>query len=237
MRIVVTVLPEPRPEGSVAPDEGMILVERPGAGGMADRFWDRFGAAITLSGGGMPAGRLPAGLLGYAAPAGRRRAGLALPVLALRAVEVERGLNPHPHPADAEALALLRGSRPLREAWPWLAPCLDAGRFAPAASGGEPSPARIVVARRSPERYAARAWTPERVTLLRRMWEAGALASEIADALGDVSRSAVIGKLNRLGLKAVGAAQANPRRKGGRPTHRGSAPLPSLPLESAGAEA
>lgn len=42
-------------------------------------------------------------------------------------------------------------------------------------------------------------WTPERLELAQGMWKAGASGNEIGDALG-VSRSAVLGKLNRLGL-------------------------------------
>jgi len=43
-------------------------------------------------------------------------------------------------------------------------------------------------------------WTEERVESLKNMWSQGMSASEIADALGDVSRNAVIGKAHRLGL-------------------------------------
>jgi len=46
------------------------------------------------------------------------------------------------------------------------------------------------------------AWTDERIEQLRQMWQAGATASQIADALGSVSRNAVIGKAHRLGLQA-----------------------------------
>src|ERR1700710_1492795 len=45
-------------------------------------------------------------------------------------------------------------------------------------------------------------WTDERIDTLRKMWEAGATASQIAEELGGVSRNAVIGKAHRLGLKA-----------------------------------
>jgi GcrA cell cycle regulator len=45
-------------------------------------------------------------------------------------------------------------------------------------------------------------WTDERIATLRKMWEGGATASEIATELGGVSRNAVIGKAHRLGLKA-----------------------------------
>ncbi|HVF94686.1 MAG TPA: GcrA family cell cycle regulator [Sphingomonas sp.] len=45
-------------------------------------------------------------------------------------------------------------------------------------------------------------WTEERIGSLRTMWEAGQTASQIAEALGGVSRNAVIGKAHRLGLQA-----------------------------------
>ncbi|KQU62189.1 GcrA cell cycle regulator [Sphingomonas sp. Leaf339] len=45
-------------------------------------------------------------------------------------------------------------------------------------------------------------WTDERIETLRKMWEGGQTASQIAEALGEVSRNAVIGKAHRLGLQA-----------------------------------
>ena len=45
-------------------------------------------------------------------------------------------------------------------------------------------------------------WTDERIATLKKMWEGGATASQIAEELGVVSRNAVIGKAHRLGLKA-----------------------------------
>jgi GcrA cell cycle regulator len=45
-------------------------------------------------------------------------------------------------------------------------------------------------------------WTDERIATLKKMWEGGATASQIADELTGVSRNAVIGKAHRLGLKA-----------------------------------
>lgn len=45
-------------------------------------------------------------------------------------------------------------------------------------------------------------WTDERIEALGKMWEAGQTASQIAEALGGVSRNAVIGKAHRLGLQA-----------------------------------
>ncbi|WP_380876435.1 hypothetical protein ACFB49_08690 [Sphingomonas sp. DBB INV C78] len=46
------------------------------------------------------------------------------------------------------------------------------------------------------------AWTDERIEQLRRLWEAGNTASQIAEELGGVSRNAVIGKAHRLGLQS-----------------------------------
>ncbi len=45
-------------------------------------------------------------------------------------------------------------------------------------------------------------WTDERIQTLKTMWEAGQTASQIAEALGGVSRNAVIGKAHRLELQA-----------------------------------
>ena len=45
-------------------------------------------------------------------------------------------------------------------------------------------------------------WTEERIERLKKMWQDGATASQIADELGGVSRNAVIGKAHRLGLEA-----------------------------------
>ncbi len=43
-------------------------------------------------------------------------------------------------------------------------------------------------------------WTDERVELLRRLWDEGHSASQIASQIGGISRNAVIGKVHRLGL-------------------------------------
>lgn len=44
-------------------------------------------------------------------------------------------------------------------------------------------------------------WTEERVATLKKLWEDGRSASQIAEMLGDVTRNAVIGKAHRIGLK------------------------------------
>ncbi len=43
-------------------------------------------------------------------------------------------------------------------------------------------------------------WTEERLELLKSMWGDGASATQIAEALGGITRNAVIGKIHRLGL-------------------------------------
>ena len=43
-------------------------------------------------------------------------------------------------------------------------------------------------------------WTKQKVDKLTKLWEQGVSAREIANKLGEVSRNAVIGKANRLGL-------------------------------------
>ena len=43
-------------------------------------------------------------------------------------------------------------------------------------------------------------WTHERIEQLKKLWEAGYTASNIANELGGITRNAVIGKAHRLGL-------------------------------------
>jgi len=52
-------------------------------------------------------------------------------------------------------------------------------------------------------------WTPERVEMLRKLWSEGQTAAVIADRLGVMSRSAVLGKIFRLRLPADGTGAAN----------------------------
>lgn len=59
-------------------------------------------------------------------------------------------------------------------------------------------------------------WTDERVELLKKLWNAGLSASQIAGELGGITRNAVIGKVHRLGLsgraKTVSSAAPRPRK-------------------------
>ncbi|MGR3464910.1 GcrA family cell cycle regulator [Limimaricola sp.] len=73
-------------------------------------------------------------------------------------------------------------------------------------------------------------WTDERVETLKRMWNEGQSASQIAKELGGVTRNAVIGKVHRLGLSnrtgvAPQSAPAAPQ----------AAPAPAQPAAPAAA--
>ena len=73
-------------------------------------------------------------------------------------------------------------------------------------------------------------WTDERVELLKRLWQEGLSASQIAKQLGGVTRNAVIGKVHRLGLSGR-ATPSKPARtvfKAPRPA-RPVAAAPSAP--------
>lgn len=77
-------------------------------------------------------------------------------------------------------------------------------------------------------------WTDARIAQLTRLWTEGVSASGIAEALGDVSRSAVLGKLHRLRLLTSRQTPAAPRRYDGptraaRPPRRMDPPQP-VPL-------
>jgi GcrA cell cycle regulator len=79
-------------------------------------------------------------------------------------------------------------------------------------------------------------WTDDRIETLRTMWEKGMTASQIAEALGEVSRNAVIGKAHRLGLQSRpspvkpnepdGAAPA-PAKKAAPPVEAAPRPAPA----------
>src|SRR5690348_4146574 len=73
-------------------------------------------------------------------------------------------------------------------------------------------------------------WTDERVELLKKLWQDGLSASQIAKQLGGVTRNAVIGKVHRLGLsgRAAPSKPARPQFKTPRPVRVASA-TPSAP--------
>jgi GcrA cell cycle regulator len=62
-------------------------------------------------------------------------------------------------------------------------------------------------------------WTDDRVEQLKKLWEAGLSASQIAAELGNITRNAVIGKVHRLGLsgRAKSPSSAAPRQRKARP--------------------
>ncbi len=69
-------------------------------------------------------------------------------------------------------------------------------------------------------------WTDERVELLKKMWNEGHSASQIAKELGGVTRNAVIGKVHRLGLsnRNGGESEAAP------PPPEAATPQPEAPV-------
>lgn len=73
-------------------------------------------------------------------------------------------------------------------------------------------------------------WTDERVETLKKLWQDGLSASQIAKQLGGVTRNAVIGKVHRLGLsgRAAPSKPARPAFKAPRP-QRPAAAAPSAP--------
>ncbi|MBC7168785.1 GcrA family cell cycle regulator [Phenylobacterium sp.] len=73
-------------------------------------------------------------------------------------------------------------------------------------------------------------WTDERVESLKKLWQDGLSASQIAKQLGGVTRNAVIGKVHRLGLsgRAAPSKPARPAFKAPRP-QRPAATAPSAP--------
>jgi GcrA cell cycle regulator len=60
-------------------------------------------------------------------------------------------------------------------------------------------------------------WTDDRVELLKKLWQDGLSASQIAAELGGVTRNAVIGKVHRLGLSGRGQPTSSIKRQ--RRTH------------------
>ncbi|MET0309754.1 MAG: GcrA family cell cycle regulator [Sphingomonas sp.] len=82
-------------------------------------------------------------------------------------------------------------------------------------------------------------WTDERIETLKKMWDSGLTATQIAEELGGVSRNAVIGKAHRLGLparpspvkpneaKAEAAAKPAPAPAAAAPVAAAPAPAPT----------
>ncbi|MCW3848902.1 GcrA family cell cycle regulator [Sphingomonas sp. LB-2] len=89
-------------------------------------------------------------------------------------------------------------------------------------------------------------WTDERIETLKKMWDSGLTATQIAEELGGVSRNAVIGKAHRLGLparpspvkpnEAKAAAASAPAEPRPAPVPR-AAPEPAAPRAAAPAAA
>ena len=69
-------------------------------------------------------------------------------------------------------------------------------------------------------------WTDEKVEKLRELWKKGHTASQIANALGDTTRNAVIGKAHRLSLEARAPSKSpgNTISRGEKSAKRGPAP-------------
>lgn len=70
-------------------------------------------------------------------------------------------------------------------------------------------------------------WTDERVEVLKKLWNDGLSASQIAAELGSVTRNAVIGKVHRLGLSGRGKTSAAVART--RPARTPAAPVRNRP--------
>lgn len=82
-------------------------------------------------------------------------------------------------------------------------------------------------------------WTDERIETLRKMWDSGLTATQIAEELGGVSRNAVIGKAHRLGLASrpspvkANAAEAKPAQAPAAPPAPKPAPAAPAPRAAA----
>lgn len=76
-------------------------------------------------------------------------------------------------------------------------------------------------------------WTDERVELLKKLWQDGHSASQIASELGGVTRNAVIGKVHRLGLSGRGKAQVASATRVRKPRTPSAQTKPRAPRASA----
>ena len=70
-------------------------------------------------------------------------------------------------------------------------------------------------------------WTEEKVAKLKELWSKGHTASQIAEALGNTTRNAVIGKAHRLNLEARAPSKQSSQTSTSvnRPVRRGSASI------------
>jgi GcrA cell cycle regulator len=68
-------------------------------------------------------------------------------------------------------------------------------------------------------------WPEEMIEELKRLWESGYAAREIAEMIGAVSRNAVIGKAHRLGLERRAATGGRRKRKPGHKRSRRPGPM------------
>ena len=71
-------------------------------------------------------------------------------------------------------------------------------------------------------------WTSEKVEKLKELWTKGHTASQIAEALGDTTRNAVIGKAHRLNLEARAPSKqssSSKSKENKQMTKRGTAPM------------
>lgn len=75
------------------------------------------------------------------------------------------------------------------------------------------------------------AWTDERIAILKRGWEGGKTATQIAEELGEgVTRNAVIGKAHRLGLESRPSPVKNADEAPAKPAAKAAAPAaPATP--------
>ena len=84
-------------------------------------------------------------------------------------------------------------------------------------------------------------WTEERIDTLKKMWDSGLTATQIAEELGGVSRNAVIGKAHRLGLQSrpspVKSNEAKAEAAAPAPKPAAPAPAPAAPVPQAAAAA
>lgn len=72
-------------------------------------------------------------------------------------------------------------------------------------------------------------WTDERVDELKNLWAEGVSASQIAVRMGGISRSAVLGKVHRLGLSGRSTSSKKIKRKSKTPKKTSISLVPKSP--------